>query len=79
MSNQTSVDFDSVERGLVEAIKQWMKVDTEHMEYHHGNAQGIARALSFLRGTTFAHEWEAGLDGYQRSICGDVMSGGEKK
>jgi hypothetical protein len=58
----------AVESLLVEAIDQWMRVPTDGMEYAHGNAQGIARALAALRGTTFSDEWVAGLDRYQNTI-----------
>lgn len=58
----------AVESLLVEAIDQWMRAPSDGMKYAHGNAQGIARALAALRGTTFSVEWEAGLDRYQNTI-----------
>lgn len=57
-----------LETAVTDAIEQWMTVPTEHMQYHHGNAQGIARALAVLRGTSFTEEWSAGLDRYQSRI-----------
>lgn len=66
------MSVNDVELALTEAIRQWMEADTEHMQYQHGNAQGIARALSTLRGTSFAVEWEAGLNNYQNFLTGYV-------
>lgn len=58
----------AVESLLVDAIDQWMRASSDEMEYAHGNAQGIARALAAVRATTFGVEWEAGLDGYQNRV-----------
>lgn len=60
--------IEAVEAALVDAIDQWMRVPTSEMQYAHGNAQGIARALAALRSTTFSVEWQAGLDRYQNRI-----------
>lgn len=62
-------DLDKALRSLlVEAIDQWMKVPTDQMQYHHGNAQGIARAMAIVDGTSFSVEWEKGLDAYQNRV-----------
>jgi hypothetical protein len=62
-----------VEVLLVDAIEQWMQVSVlatvSQLGYAHGNAQGIARALAVLRGTTFTEEWSAGLDRYQNRVA----------
>jgi hypothetical protein len=63
-----TVHASGLDAALVDAIDQWMRVPTEGMQYAHGNAQGIARALAVLRGTTFSDEWVAGLDRYQNTI-----------
>jgi hypothetical protein len=66
------MNVEVVETALADAIDQWMRVPSAELKYHHGNAQGIARALTALRGTTFSVEWEAGLDRYQnRIVLGD--------
>lgn len=58
-----------VESALVDAIDEWMRAPTgAAMQYAHGNAQGIARALAVLRSTTFTTEWSAGLDRYQSRV-----------
>lgn len=62
------VNVKAVETALVDAIEQWMTSPTEYIEYAHGNAQGIARALAALRSTTFTIEWSAGLDHYQNRV-----------
>jgi hypothetical protein len=62
----------AVEDALTDAIEQFMRAPSDDFEYTHGNAQGIARALAALRGTTFTVEWVAGLDRYQnRIVLGD--------
>jgi len=62
------MNIEAVEHALVDAIDQWMRVPTAEMQYAHGKAQGIARALAVLRSTTFTAEWSAGLDRYQNRI-----------
>lgn len=58
-----------LESALVDAIDEWMRAPAgDAMQYAHGNAQGIARALAILRSTTFTTEWSAGLDGYQSRV-----------
>lgn len=54
---------------LTDAIEDWMKAEPGGDErYAHGNAQGIARAIAAMRGTSFTEEWEAGLDRYQNRV-----------
>lgn len=65
-----AMNVQSVESALVNAIDQWMRKPTEDQQWANGNAQGIARSLAILRGTTFTEEWTAGLDSYQNSITG---------
>lgn len=65
------MNVQAVEEQLVHAIGIFQRVPHDGMEYAHGYAQGIAVALAALRGTTFAVEWEAGLDAYQNHICGN--------
>lgn len=66
------MNIEAVEALLTESIQQWMTAPRDDVIYHHGNAQGIARALAALRGTTFTIEWVAGLDRYQnRIVTGD--------
>jgi hypothetical protein len=62
------MNVKAVETLLTESIQQWMTAPRDDIKYHHGNAQGIARALAALRDTTFSVEWVAGLDRYQNRI-----------
>lgn len=69
MSEPEAPTLRAVESALVDAIDEWMRAPAgPPMNYAHGNAQGIARALAVLRSTTFTIEWSAGLDGYQNRV-----------
>jgi hypothetical protein len=58
----------ALEDALTKAIEQWMEVASSGERYAHGNAQGIARSLALLKGTSFEVEWVAGLDRYQNKV-----------
>jgi hypothetical protein len=71
-----SIQMSFLEDALTKAIEQWMEVASSGERYalRDGNAQGIARSLALLKGTSFEVEWEAGLDRYQKRVVGQKVN-----